>query len=275
MSESADEQDGWQYMVDEIGGPRSGGRKRWPIIAVVVVTLVAAGAVGVYVYHVRQQSALVSCRQSLANFSEARKAVLDTSNNSSELQKLVRGALGVDDILDAFADAATSAEDTVDTQGCNASATITQLNLMAETLDSATDSLRASLKKIQEHNASSSDSSQDSGRASNSTSADTDTPKDSSGGSSDAESLKESKDELLRSIGKARKLVDRLNEDETLTLTGRKLLSALSKAIDSGQQLVDDSGIKDSKYVKAAKVTLDEAIDMADNWVNRQASKAQ
>ena len=38
-----------------------------------------------------------------------RKAVLDTSENGSELQKLIRGALGVNDIIDAFADAATSA----------------------------------------------------------------------------------------------------------------------------------------------------------------------
>ena len=59
------------------------------------------------------------------------------------------------------------------------------------------------------------------------------------------------------------------------TLTGRKLLSALSKAADSGQKLVESGNIKDSKYYKAAKVTLDEAIDMADNWVNSQAAKAQ
>ena len=52
-------------------------------------------------------------------------------------------------------------------------------------------------------------------------------------------------------------------------------LSALSKAADSGQKLVESGNIKDSKYYKAAKVTLDEAIDMADNWVNSQAAKAQ
>ena len=40
--------------------------------------------------------------------------MLDTSENGSELQKLIRGALGVNDIIDAFADAATSAENTVD-----------------------------------------------------------------------------------------------------------------------------------------------------------------
>jgi hypothetical protein len=52
-------------------------------------------------------------------------------------------------------------------------------------------------------------------------------------------------------------------------------LSALSKAVDAGQQLIDNSGVKESKYYKAAKTTLDEAIEMADNWVNQQAAKAQ
>ena len=45
--------------------------------------------------------------------------------------------------------------------------------------------------------------------------------------------------------------------------------------MDSGQKLIENSNIKDSKYYKAAKVTLDEAIDVAENWVDRQASKAQ
>ena len=79
---------------------------------------------------------------------------------------------------------------------------------------------------------------------------------------------------LLRTAPPTR-LVDKLSKDDSLTLTGRKLLSALSKAADSGQKLVESSNIKDSKYYKAAKVTLDEAIDMADNWVNSQAAKAQ
>lgn len=94
-------------------------------------------------------------------------------------------------------------------------------------------------------------------------------------GTSDTKSSDESKKELQQSIDKADKLVDKLSKDDSLTLTGRKLLSALSKAADSGQKLVESSNIKDSKYYKAAKVTLDEAIDMADNWVNSQAAKAQ
>lgn len=277
----------YQYQTTE---QPSSPRKAWPIVLAVVVALIVACGAGVCIYRNKQQEALATCRRSLAEFSSARKAVLDTSENGSELQKLIRGALGVNDIIDAFADAATSAENTVDTEGCKAEATITQLNLVAKTLDSATDSLNASLKSIQEKNAetalqdpkadsdgaaagqsSNNPSGQSNGASSNSTSSNG----TSSNGTSDTKSLDESKKELQQSIDKADKLVDKLSKDDSLTLTGRKLLSALSKAADSGQKLVESSNIKDSKYYKAAKVTLDEAIDMADNWVNSQAAKAQ
>lgn len=267
----------YQYQTTE---QPSSPRKAWPIVLAVVVALIVACGAGVCVYRNKQQEALATCRQSLAEFSSARKAVLDTSENGSELQKLIRGALGVNDIIDAFADAATSAENTVDTEGCKAEATITQLNLVAKTLDGATDSLNASLKSIQEKNAETAlqDPKTDSdgaaaGQSSNNPSGQSNGA--SSNGTSDTKSSDESKKELQQSIDKADKLVDKLSKDDSLTLTGRKLLSALSKAADSGQKLVESSNIKDSKYYKAAKVTLDEAIDMADNWVNSQAAKAQ
>ena len=288
----------YQYQTTE---QPSSPRKAWPIVLAVVVALIVACGAGVCVYRNKQQEALATCRQSLAEFSSARKAVLDTSENGSELQKLIRGALGVNDIIDAFADAATSAENTVDTEGCKAEATITQLNLVAKTLDSATDSLNASLKSIQEKNAetalqdpkadsdgaaagqssnnpSGQSSNNPSGQSSNNPSGQSNgasSNSTSSNGTSDTKSLDESKKELQQSIDEADKLVDKLSKDDSLTLTGRKLLSALSKAADSGQKLVESSNIKDSKYYKAAKVTLDEAIDMADNWVNSQAAKAQ
>ena len=272
------------YQYQAVEQP-SNPRKTWPIVLSVVVALTVACGAGVYVYHNKRQEALDTCRQSLAEFSSARKAVLDTSENGSELQKLIRGVLGVNDIIDAFADAATSAENTVDTEGCKADATITQLNLIAKTLDSATDSLNNSLKDIQEKNGTNAlqDSRNDSdGTTTNGPSSNTQSNTSSgqlldvpSNGSSATELLDESKKELQQSLDKADKLVNKLDKDETLTLTGRKLLSALSKAVDSGQKLIENSNIKDSKYYKAAKVTLDEAIDVAENWVDRQASKAQ
>ena len=271
------------YQYQAVEQP-SNPRKTWPIVLSVVVALTVVCGAGVYVYHNKRQEALDTCRQSLAEFSSARKAVLDTSENGSELQKLIRGALGVNDIIDAFADAATSAENTVDTEGRKADATITQLNLIAKTLDSATDSLNNSLKDIQEKNGTNAlqDSRNDSDGTTNRSSSNTQSNTSSgqlldvpSNGSSDTESLDESKKELQQSLDKADKLVNKLGKDETLTLTGRKLLSALSKAVDSGQKLIENSNIKDSKYYKAAKVTLDEAIDVAENWVDSQASKAQ
>ena len=96
----------YQYQTTE---QPSSPRKAWPIVLAVVVALIVACGAGVCVYRNKQQEALATCRQSLAEFSSARKAVLDTSENGSELQKLIRGALGVNDIIDAFADAATSA----------------------------------------------------------------------------------------------------------------------------------------------------------------------
>lgn len=138
------------YQYQAVEQP-SNPRKTWPIVLSVVVALTVACGAGVYVYHAKQQEALASCRQSVAEFSAARKAILDTSDNSSELQKVLRDVLGVDDILDAFADAATSAEGTVDVEGCKANATITQLNLVSKTLDSATDSLNGSLKTIEKN----------------------------------------------------------------------------------------------------------------------------
>ena len=93
------------YQYQAVEQP-SNPRKTWPIVLSVVVALTVACGAGVYVYHNKRQEALDTCRQSLAEFSSARKAVLDTSENGSELQKLIRGALGVNDIIDAFADAA-------------------------------------------------------------------------------------------------------------------------------------------------------------------------
>ena len=253
----------------------------WGRIVAIIVVLAVVVAGGAYVYHVKQQKALASCRQAVAEFSSARKSILDTSENSGALQKLARNVLGVDDILDAFSDAASSAESTVDTEGCAANATITQLNLVAKTLNSATDSLNESLKNIQNEIKSSESSgtaesdSSASGKSNDGTSGTT----ESNGGGTSSTDGSDSNDEdvkqsLRESIDKGKKLVEDLKDDESLNLTGRKLLTVLSNAVDAAQQLIDDSGITDSKYYKAAKVSLDEAINMADNWVNNQSSKS-
>ena len=70
----------YQYQTTE---QPSSPRKAWPIVLAVVVALIVACGAGVCVYRNKQQEALATCRQSLAEFSSARKAVLDTSENGS------------------------------------------------------------------------------------------------------------------------------------------------------------------------------------------------
>lgn len=266
-------------MDDETVDRRSKARRVGIVAVVAVLAAVVAG--GAYVYHVKQQEALASCRQAVAEFSSARKSILDTSENSGALQKLVRNVLGIDDILDAFSDAASSAESTVDTEGCAAGATITQLNLVTKTLNSATDSLNESLKNIQNEiessessDVSGSDSSA-SGKSDDDTSGAAESGGDGTSSTDDSGSDDGDVEQSLReSIDKGKKLVEDLKDDERLTLTGRKLLTVLNNAMDAAQQLIDDGSVTDSKYYKAAKVTLDEAINMADNWVNNQSSKS-
>ena len=55
---------------------------------------------------------------------------------------------------------------------------------------------------------------------------------------------------------------------------GSYLTGVLQKAVDAGQRLIDDSGIKDSKVYKAAEVTINEAIDAVNTWIDTQAAKA-
>ena len=124
-------------------------RRHWSIIiAVIAVITIVASLVGAYVYHSRHEQALSDCRNAVSEFTKVRKELLDTGGSSSQVQQLLRNMLGVSDILDAAADASSSAEQTVSAEGCAANATITQLNLVKDTVASATDSLRTSIDSI-------------------------------------------------------------------------------------------------------------------------------
>ena len=122
-------------------------RRHWSIIiAVIAAITIVASLVGAYVYHSRHEQALSDCRNAVSEFTKVRKELLDTGGSSSQIQQLLRNMLGVSDILDAAADASSSAEQTVRAEGCAANATITQLNLVKDTVASATDSLRTSVE---------------------------------------------------------------------------------------------------------------------------------
>ena len=239
------------------GGKR---RRRWPVVvAIITVVAIVGGVVGGIIYKNKHDEAYARCQTAGSEFSEARKALLDTTSDSPALQKLVRNALGVDKILDAAADAASAAEGTVAQQGCAANATIIQLNLVANTLNSATESLRKSTAQIVRG-----------------ASADTDNTGDESesAASSDTEDVAQAKRNLQEAIDQGRALLDTLKQRYADSAVGRQLTAGFEAALDLAQEKFDESGIKDSRYYKAAQATLDEATNAVNAWIDRQAQKA-
>lgn len=242
-------------------------RRRWPIVAAIVAAVAVVGAlIGGVVYGRRHAEALAGCRTAVADFSEARKALLATSDESPAIQKLIRDVLGVDDILDAVAKAATAAEGTVSDEGCAANATIIQLDLVANTLNSATDSLRASTKEI---------NAQAARRVS-----------DAAGGGAlgedaagalvgGADGAADAKRGLRDAIARAEGLVTTLKARYADSRVGSHLSGVLQNAVDAGRRLADDSGVKDTKLYQAAEATLDEAIDAVNGWIDAQAARAR
>lgn len=253
-------------------------KRRGIVIAVIVVLALLAAIIGGVVYHTKHNEAYEACQSAVENFSTARKSVLDTSDNSGVLTDLVRNALGVDDILDAFADASSSAEQTVSSEGCSAHATIIQLNLVADTLNSATASLNESLKKMESEaqnklklnggSSDSNDSDSDSDKSDNS---------DSSNNSDSQldEELDQAKQSLQSSLDKAKELLGEAGQSIEDGTVGKALSNALNSAMDSAQELLESSGIADSKYFKAAQATIDEAVSAIQSWVDSQAAKVQ
>lgn len=51
--------------------------------------------------------------------------------------------------------------------------------------------------------------------------------------------------------------------------------TALQSAYDKAKALVDASDVTDSRYYKAAAVTLQEAVDAANRWIDTQSAKAK
>ncbi len=248
------------YMPANGGQNGNRRRKRWPIVvAIITVVAIVGGVVGGIIYKNKHDEAYARCQTAVSEFSEARKALLDTTSDSPALQKLVRNALGVDKILDAAADAASAAEGTVAQQGCAANATITQLNLVANTLNSATESLRKSTAQIVRG-----------------ASADTDNTGDESesAASSNTEDVAQAKRNLQEAIDQGHALLDTLKQRYADSAVGRQLTAGFEAALGLAQQKFDESGIKDSRYYKAAQATLDEATNAVNAWIDRQAQKA-
>lgn len=249
-------------------------RRRWPIIiAVIAVITIVASLVGAYVYHSRHEQALSDCRNAVSEFTKVRKELLDTGGSSSQIQQLLRNMLGVSDILDAAADASSSAEQTVSAEGCAANATITQLNLVKDTVASATDSLRASIDSLKKDAsklaAGGSSSRQDADGGSSS--GKKDTGSGSTGDGTDS-TLEQSRKELQSTIDSARTLLDQLNNSELNNTLKQLASNALSTGLKAAQNLANDQTITDSRAYETAKSTLEQAISAAKQWLESQAA---
>lgn len=249
-------------------------RRHWSIIiAVIAVITIVASLVGAYVYHSRHEQALSDCRNAVSEFTKVRKELLDTGGSSSQIQQLLRNMLGVSDILDAAADASSSAEQTVSAEGCAANATITQLNLVKDTVDSATDSLRTSidsLKKDASKLAAGGSSSRQDVDGGSSTGK-KDTGNGSTGDGTDS-ALEQSRKELQSTIDSARTLLDQLNNSELNNTLKQLASNALSTGLKAAQNLANDQTIMDSHAYETAKSTLEQAISAAKQWLESQAA---
>ena len=249
-------------------------RRHWPIIiAVIAVITIVASLVGAYVYHSRHEQALSDCRNAVSEFTKVRKELLDTGGSSSQIQQLLRNMLGVSDILDAAADASSSAEQTVSAEGCAANATITQLNLVKDTVASATDSLRTSidsLKKDASKLAAGGSSSRQDADGGSSTGK-KDTGSGSTGDGTDS-TLEQSRKELQSTIDSARTLLDQLNNSELNNTLKQLASNALSTGLKAAQNLANDQTIMDSHAYETAKSTLEQAISAAKQWLESQAA---
>lgn len=249
-------------------------RRHWSIIiAVIAVITIVASLVGAYVYHSRHEQALSDCRNAVSEFTQVRKELLDTGGSSSQIQQLLRNMLGVSDILDAAADASSSAEQTVSAEGCAANATITQLNLVKDTVASATDSLRTSidsLKKDASKLAAGGSSSRQDADGGSSTGK-KDTGSGSTGDGTDS-TLEQSRKELQSTIDSARTLLDQLNNSELNNTLKQLASNALSTGLKAAQNLANDQTIMDSHAYETAKSTLEQAISAAKQWLESQAA---
>ena len=249
-------------------------RRRWSIIiAVIAVITIVASLVGAYVYHSRHEQALSDCRNAVSEFTKVRKELLDTGGSSSQIQQLLRNMLGVSDILDAAADASSSAEQTVSAEGCAANATITQLNLVKDTVASATDSLRTSIDSIKKDAsklAAGGSSSRQDADGSSSTGK-KDTGSGSTGDGTDS-ALEQSRKELQSTIDSARTLLDQLKNSELNNTLKQLASNALSTGLKAAQNLANDQTITDSHAYETAKSTLEQAISAAKQWLESQAA---
>lgn len=88
---------------------------------------------------------------------------------------------------------------------------------------------------------------------------------------SSAAGLQSAKSALEATLTEAQGTLDRLDQ-----LGASPTVKALLQgAYQTAKNLFDASGVKDTRYYKAAAVTLQEAVDAANQWIDSQAAKAE
>ena len=92
-------------------------------------------------------------------------------------------------------------------------------------------------------------------------------------GETTGDAMDSAKSGLRSALDRAGDVLDDLRAHYDGSAVGSYLTGVLQKAVDAGQRLID-SGIKDSKVYKAAEVTINEAIDAVNTWIDTQAAKA-
>lgn len=58
-----------------------------------------------------------------------------------------------------------------------------------------------------------------------------------------------------------------------MNVMGLVLLVGLDRTIDKGRHLVDESGIKDTRLYKATAVTGNDAVNVVNGWIDKQAAR--
>lgn len=216
------------------------------LIAVIAAIIVAAIILTPIVINqqTKHADALSACQNALSDYRQSRDRLSKLTGNSDDANR--------DPAVCSTGDSTESLTSTAATLSASASS----FNAQA-----------ASLQRQQEQAAK--EHSNENGRT------------DGSSGGSDTgftangESAAAAREALQQSLDTANALLGTVQNSIADGTAKRFVVGTLTTAIDGAQQLLNDSGIKDSKYYKAATVTLNEAIAAVNDWVDQQAAKAQ
>lgn len=243
--------------------PNSSNKRAWwkrpegIIIAAIAVIVVIALVVTPIIINKQTQhtNALSECQSALSDYQDAR----------ARLRKI------------AADDTAISTE-VGSSVTCNSSDSTDELTSSASVLRDATNAFNteaAVLEQQKKESDAQNKPQSDSDTGSNSNNNSSDDSDNGSGANNDSDSTAAAREALQDSLDAADALIDKVQTSIADGTAKKLMVGTLTTAVNGARKILNDSGIKDSKYYKAAKATLDEAIDAVNSWVDKQASKAE